>query len=234
MKIFFLIIVSFLSFNLISAQKGNKKITITGTVLDARKSPIANAIIMIDNQKTSSLTDSKGIYKIKVKRNASKIGIFTFGNGIIEEDINGRTLINFNFGISKSQQPEDQNVRSGDEGVNVGYAYVKKKNLMSQVNHIDGTKKKYASYSSIYDMLQREVSGIQIYGTTIIIQDSKNLSGRIPPLLIVDGVYVNAIDNIPPAIVKSIDVLKGTSAAIYGSRGYGGVIIITTKSGNDK
>lgn len=47
------------------------------------------------------------------------------------------------------------------------------------------------------------------------------------PLFVVDGVVVNSIDNISPRMVKSISVLKGSDAAIYGSRGAGGVILIT-------
>jgi len=217
----------------LSSQKNSTKITITGTALDVAKSPIVNAIIMIDNKKTSSITDSKGTYKIKVKSNASKIGIFTFGNGIIEEDINGRTLINFNFRTMASQQLPNQNIAPGEEGVNVGYGYVKKKYLTTQVSKIDGTDKKYASYSSIYDMIQREVSGVQVSGGTIIIQASRNLWGFVPPLFVVDGVPVNTIGNIRPSSVESISVLKGTSAAIYGSRGFGGAIIIKTKIYNE-
>jgi TonB-dependent SusC/RagA subfamily outer membrane receptor len=49
------------------------------------------------------------------------------------------------------------------------------------------------------------------------------------PLFVVDDVIVNSIDNILPAMVKSIEVLKGSGAAIYGSRGANGVILITTK-----
>jgi TonB-dependent SusC/RagA subfamily outer membrane receptor len=262
-KLFFIILLSVLCINSISAQKSNKKITITGTVLDVDKRPVMNAIIMIDGQKTNSITDSEGNYKIKVNPNALKIGIFTFGNGIFEEEISGRTRININFGtvaskqlpdrniapgeeeingrtqnnanfgIVASQKPSDRNIAPGEEGVDIGYGYVKKKKLTTPVNRIDGTNKKYASYSSIYDMIRRECSGVQVNGTNIVIQDSRNLWGYVPPLFVVDGVYVNTIENISPQSVKSIEVLKGSSAAIYGTRGYGGVILIKTKTGNE-
>ncbi len=232
-KLSLLILLTALCFNTISAQKNNKKITITGTVLDVAKGPIVNAIIMIDGQKTNSLTDSKGNYNIKVKRNALKIGIFTFGNGIFEEDINGRTRINFNFGTQAIQQQPDQDIAPGEEGVSVGYGLVKKKNLTTDINKIDGTNKKYASYSSIGDMIQREVSGVRVDGSSVIIQESRNLFGSVPALIIVDGVYMDNLPGIPPSSVKSIEVLKGTAAAIYGSRAYGGVIIIKTKIEND-
>ncbi len=231
-KLFSVILLSVLCINSISAQ--NKKITITGTVISASKEPIVNAIIMIDGKKTSSMTDSQGNFKIKVKPTALKIGIFSFGNGIIEEDISGRTQIDFKFKTIGSQQLPDQIVAPGEEGVGVGYANVKKKNLTIDVNKIDGTDKKYATYSSISDMIQREVSGVSVGGGVVIIQDSRDLFGSVPSLIIVDGVYMDALPNIPPITVKSIEVLKGTSAAIYGSRGYGGAIIIKTKSGNDE
>jgi TonB-dependent SusC/RagA subfamily outer membrane receptor len=233
LKLFIVILTSVLCIQSISAQKAPKNITISGTVVDAAKSPIANAILMIDGQRTNSLTDAKGAYKIKVKRNASKIGIFTFGNGVREEDINGRTEINFNFGSISTQAPSNQGNVPGEGATDVGYGVIKQKNASTQVSNIDGSNKKYASYSSISDMIQREVSGVKISNGTVIIQDSKNLWGSVPALIVVDGVYVDGIPDISPIQVKSIDVLKGSSAAMYGSRGYGGVIIIKTKLQND-
>jgi TonB-dependent SusC/RagA subfamily outer membrane receptor len=82
-------------------------------------------------------------------------------------------------------------------------------------------------------MIQREVSGVRLTGGNLIIQDSQNLYGYIPPLIVVDGVYMDQLPDIPPVSVRSIEVLKGTSAAIYGTRGFGGAIIIKTKMQND-
>ena len=113
--------------------------------------------------------------------------------------------------------------------VNTGYGYVKQKNVTTEASKIDGTNKKYASYSSVYEMIQREVSGVRISGTDIIINESKDFFGNIPALLVVDGTYVTDFSNISPSSVESIEVLKGTAAAIYGSRGYGGAVVIKTK-----
>jgi TonB-dependent SusC/RagA subfamily outer membrane receptor len=231
-KTFFLILLTVLFLNSLTAQKNSRKVTITGTVLDVYRSPIVNAIIMIDDQKTNSTTDSKGSFKIMVKPNAAKIGIFTFGNGIYEEAINGRTRINFNFGTMSTQQFPGQNIANGEEEVYTGYSYVKKKNLATDISKIDGRNKKYASYSSIYDMIQREVSGVKVNGESIIIQGSSNLFGFIEPLYVVDGVRIPSISDITPTSVESIAVLKGASATIYGSQGLGGAIVIKTKTGN--
>jgi len=232
-KIILLILFSALCINTITAQKNNKKITITGTVVNAENVPISNAIIMIDDQKTNSLTDADGKYSVKVKPTAVKIAIFTFGHGTAEDSIKGRSTIDFTFGVARAQQTADQPATPGEEGVNTGYGSVKKKNLTVDVNKIDGTNKKYASYHSISEMIQREVSGVRIDGNSVIIQDSRDLSGTSPALIVVDGVSSYELPSIPPTSVKSIEVLKGTSAAIFGSRGYGGAIIIKTKIQND-
>ena len=231
-KLIFIILLSAFCINSMNAQKNNKKITITGTVLNAGREPIVNAIIMIDDQKTNSLTDSKGNYKIKVKPAASKIGIFTFGHGTAEEVINGRTQINFNFGTVATGHA-DQTIAPGEQGVNTGYGLVKQKNLTTDVHKIDGTNKKYASYNTISEMIQREVSGVRISGSSVIIQASADFFGDVPALIVVDGNSSYSLPDISPVYVKSIEVLKGTSAAIYGSRGYGGVIIIKTKIQNE-
>jgi TonB-dependent SusC/RagA subfamily outer membrane receptor len=229
-KIFLLILLSLFYFTSVSAQKKGSKITITGTVLDEAKNPIPNAIIMIDNEKTDVLTDANGKYKIKVKPEVTHIAIFTFGRGVKEQVISGRTVIDFDFGASKINAAPTDNVTPGQESVNVGYNYTKKKDISNETYVKDpNTKKK--TYSSIYEMLQ-EIPGVQVHGTSVNIQDSKNLWGSIPPLFVVDGVYVDDLSYVSPTQVESVSVLKGSSAAMYGSRGYGGVVVVKTKKIN--
>ena len=219
----------------LSAQKSYKKITITGTVMDADGSPVANAMIMIDGQKTSAVTDAKGAYRIKADPGALRIGIITFGKGMIEEDIAGRTLIDFGFESKSARKPLHQSPPAAEQvapaddrtTVDMGYSKVKKKNLTQSVGKVDGTNPK-RTYTSIYQMLQG-ISGVEVRGSSVNIHDSRNMMGYVPPLLIVDGVPVGDIGDISPSTVESIEVLKGTSAAIYGSRGFGGVILIKLK-----
>jgi TonB-dependent SusC/RagA subfamily outer membrane receptor len=232
-KVFLLIAVSVICMHTLSAQKNNTKITVSGTVTDASGNPISNAIVMIDGKNTSSVTDAKGMYKIKVKSDAQTIGILTFTSGIREEAISGRTEINIRFGVdNKNVQQPAEGVNQGDAGVNTGYSYTKEKNVTTQIDRIDGTNKKYASYSSIGEMIQREVAGVKVTGTTVVIQNSKDFFGSVPALIVVDGVYMDNLPAISPVNVESVEVLKGTAASMYGSRGYGGVILIKTKIKN--
>ncbi len=207
-------------------QKPSKKLTITGVVLDSNQKPISGAIIFIDNQKSNIVTDNKGYYKIKVSQRARSITAFTLMNGLSEAEIGGRTMINFSLKASAVSDKAVVGNLSDEETVNVGYGTMKKKNMTTTVGKIDGTNKKYAGYQNIYDMIRGEIPGVQVTGKSIMIQGPTSINLSTEPLLVVDGVVVSSIDEISPLMVKSIEVLKGAAASIYGSRGANGVILI--------
>lgn len=232
-RVIFLIMLAMVSFSVASGQKPGKKIKISGYVDDGTHASVVNAIVMIDGEKTGEVTNEKGFYKIKVNPESTKIGIFTSTNGVLEEPINGRTRINFTFEGSVPLQITGR-ADPGDETIDIGYGSVKKRNVTSSVSKIDGTNPKYASYRSIYDMLRGEVPGVQVSGTSIKIQGASSLTLSTEPLFVVDGVTVNSIADILPYQVKSIQVLKGSSAAIYGSRGANGVLLINLVKGGDQ
>ncbi|MGB8490086.1 MAG: hypothetical protein WCE64_03430, partial [Bacteroidales bacterium] len=96
------------SYSTADGQKSQKKITITGRAVDQMNSGVANAIIMVDGEKTAYTTNTRGYYKVKVKPANTRIGIFTFSNGVVEEAINGRTTVNFEFTGSVPDQKRFQ------------------------------------------------------------------------------------------------------------------------------
>jgi TonB-dependent SusC/RagA subfamily outer membrane receptor len=215
------------------SQKSTGKIKITGIVTDAAQIPVRNAIIMIDSAKTNTMTDGKGFYKIKVSRENKTIAVFTTTAGIIEEALDGRKRINFTFkGLVPGQDPGEMN--PANEPVNIGYQTVRKGDLNAPVGKIDGTKSRYAGYNTIYEMIRGEVPGVSVSGTKIMIRSATSVTGSTEPLFVVDGVPVNTVDNIHPRMVRSIEVLKGSAASIYGTRGSNGVILINLLKGNDK
>jgi TonB-dependent SusC/RagA subfamily outer membrane receptor len=215
-------------------QKSNKKIIITGYVLDANKNPINGAIIFIDNQKTEITSNENGFYRIKVRPVAKKISVFTFTNGLNEAEIGDRTVINFELKNASSSAKQNIKEQGNEETVNVGYGTVNKKDLTTPVGKIDGTNKKFLSYQNIYDMIRGELPGVQVTGKRIVIQGPTSINLSTDPLLVVDGVPVSSIDEISPQQVKSIEVLKGASASIYGSRGANGVVMIYLKGASEK
>ena len=78
-------------------------------------------------------------------------------------------------------------------------------------------------------MIRGEVPGVQVSGTNILIRSASSVIAGTEPLYIVEGVPVNSLEGIQPQNVKTIEVLKGSAASIYGTRGSNGVIIITLK-----
>ncbi|MGB8492241.1 MAG: TonB-dependent receptor plug domain-containing protein, partial [Bacteroidales bacterium] len=80
------------------------------------------------------------------------------------------------------------------------------------------------------DMISGEVPGVQVIGTRILIRGISTITAGTDPLFVVDGVPATSIDYIQPQTVRSIEVLKGSAATIYGSRGANGVILINLKN----
>ena len=129
------------------------------------------------------------------------------------------------FPVSVRSQNTEENFKPEEEEINVGYGKVKRKNLTSSVYKINARNRQFGSFNSIYDMLQG-VPGVTVSRGQVLIRgiSSRYLSNE--PLFVVDGTPVSSIADIPPQNVESIEVLKGTAGAIYGSRGANGVIQI--------
>ena len=207
------------------AQKAGKKYYITGQVLDANNKPVTDAIILVDNKNTKATTNDDGMFKVRVKPDATAITVFKPINGEQEEKISSRTVINFRLPNANPAQANEAKVKPENDEVNIGYGTASKRNLSTSSSRIEGNKKEFVAYQSIYEMLQRDPS-IQVSGKKIVIRGVGTINAN-DPLLVVDGIIVSTIDDIRPQMVKSIEVLKGSDAAIYGARGANGVIMIT-------
>ncbi|OFY65067.1 MAG: hypothetical protein A2Y71_15440 [Bacteroidetes bacterium RBG_13_42_15] len=229
-KLFLLVLISFVLFFDISAQKNDKKITITGRVTDVYSSPVSGALIMIDGNTTTIKTNYKGYYKIKVKPSVSQIGVFTTITGVKEEPINGRTVVNFNLDKIITLEPGVGTGGVSEDVVNEGYGSARKGNLSKPVTKSDVSGSEYSSFSSIYDVLNT-VPGVLVSGTNVTVR-GVGTTGSSAPLFVVNGITVNSISGINPSTVKSIEVLKGPAASVYGLQGANGVIIIQLKGGN--
>jgi TonB-dependent SusC/RagA subfamily outer membrane receptor len=222
------------SVNISTAQKSNKKITISGYVLDSEKKPVIDAMVLIDDKKTSSVTNTKGFYKVKVSPEAERISILTFRNGISETTIQGRTTINFKVTSAADPTGKTETKTETEEVVDIGYGTVSRNEATTSVVNIDGQNKKYSSYQNIYEMIKGEISGVQVTGKNITISGSYTTNPNNEPLLVVDGNIVTTVDDIQPQMVKSISLLRGASASIYGSRGSNGVLLINLLKGAQK
>lgn len=121
-------------------------------------------------------------------------------------------------------------VAAEDSDVNLGYATVKQKDLTYSVSNVGVKENEASAYRDIYEYLQGRVAGVQVtQDKRIIIRGVNTINAGGDPLILVDGVETPDISDLNIHDIKSIDVLKDGSAAIYGLRGANGVLLITTK-----
>lgn len=211
------------------AGKSGKKFYVTGQVLDINDQPVFGAMVFVDNKKSDVITNEKGMYKVKIKDDAVILSILHLSGGLMNEKINGRTVINFR--LNDVAPPTEKVIPENPENevVNIGYGSAQKKDLASSIVNLDGQNKIYSSYQSIFDMIKGEVPGVQVNGNNITIRGVGTINGSSDPLILVDGVEmsVEGIGSIVPRNVRSINILNSSDASIYGSKAANGVILIT-------
>lgn len=206
-----------------SGQKPKKSFTITGRVTDEAGKPVPGGTIFIDQVKTTSVTNENGEYRVKVNAQAKEILVFTLLLGASKQEINGRSAIDFAMGKAGPgdvQPAVKADTRTAPENIPSGT--------------INARDPKFANSQTIYDLIRGQVPGVEVSGTSIRIRGERSLHVSNEPIFVVDGVIVNSIEGISPQIVKSIKVLKGPDASVYGTRGANGVIEITLVSGKDR
>lgn len=213
------------------ASKSSKtKRTITGTVIDSNNEPVIGATIRVPETGGMTLTDINGNYSIEAPEGStievSYIGYVT-GKGKASAD----SPLNFNL-------KEDNNLLN--EVVVVGYGSQKKVNLTGSVENISAKSIENRPIRSVTDAIQGQMPGVTVQSGTgqpgafsslkIRGNTSVNSGGA---LVIIDGLPGD-INLVNPQDIESVSVLKdAASAAIYGARAAEGVILITTRQGNE-
>jgi len=112
----------------------------------------------------------------------------------------------------------------------VGYGYISKKDLTFGVSHLENDNEEFCSYSNIFDLIRGQLSGVTVSGNEVYVRGGKNsfTPGTTMALYVVDDVTTSSLDWLQPCQIKSINVLKDSNAAIYGTRGGNGVVLIET------
>ena len=226
-RIILTILVFVLAAGQADGQKRSRMITVTGTVTDTLMAPLAGVLIVADGESTGAVTGRSGTYKIRIRPDVRSIGAYTSNRGSVMTSYDGSGKVDFCLDGTVGMPGFDAGTPDEGETIEIGYGTAKKKNLTTDVGYVDAQDAANASYTNIYDMIQGKVPGVQVAGNKITIRGINSINLSTDPLFVVDGIVVNSIDNISPRQVKSISVLKGSDASIYGSRGAGGVILIT-------
>lgn len=209
-----------------------QNVTVKGQVKDDAGEPLMAAAVAEVGTTNGTVTDLDGNYSITVPSNATLQFSF-MGYSTQTVAVAGKTTIN----VTLSEDAELL-----DEIVVIGYGTQKKSDLTGAVASVKADELKTLSATSAGAALQGKVSGVQILnqsgapgkGAQIRVRGYASNSANIGPLLIVDGLKVDNIDYLDPSMIESMEILKdAASAAIYGAEAGNGVVLITTKSGQN-
>ncbi len=205
--------------------------TVTGTVKNsANGSPLSGVTIKVKGKDASTQTDASGKFSIAAE-NGDVLQVSYIGFANQEVTVSGTTA-NVNL-VSEEESLE--------EVVVVGYGTQRRKEITSAVASVKEKDFNKGGMRSPMDLVQGKVAGLNITrtqgsnpnsSTSIQLRGMASLKGTNSPLIVVDGIPGGNLDLIKQGDIESIDVLKdGSAAAIYGTRGNGGVILVTTKKG---
>ncbi len=213
---------------------------VSGTVRDSQDgTSLPGVTVQIKGTQKGAATDIDGKYTLDAS--SDDILVFTYiGYQTIEQAVSGRTVIDINMVTD---------IQELSEIVVVGYGQVEKGDVTGVVNKVDAKEFNTGVLTSPSNLIAGKVAGVQVVsndgapgsGVSIRIRGGTSLTAGNEPLFVVDGVPLendgvagvrNPLNFINPADIADITVLKdASSAAIYGSRGANGVVIITTKKG---
>lgn len=114
----------------------------------------------------------------------------------------------------------------------VGYGFVNQEDLLYAVSNLEQENGEYCMYTNIFELLVGRFAGVAVNSGAVYIRGISSITTSNEALYVVDGVITTSIDWVIPCEIKSINILKDASSAIYGSRGANGVVLIETISGN--
>lgn len=204
-------------------------VTIRGTVNDVAGEPVIGASVMLDGTKTGTVTDLNGKFSMNAPMNAN-LTISYIGYATQKVRISSTSLtITLVEDLAKLE-----------EVVVVGYGAVKRANLTGAVANIDMKEVADISAPNLSSVLMGTMPGVKVSESTGNPVGTSTISIRIngswnsePPLFVVDGFIRDqeTFNRLDPSEIENVSVLKDAAAAIYGVRGAGGVVIVTTKRG---
>ena len=206
-----------------------KEIKVSGTVRDRSGQSLPGASVLVKGTTKGIITDINGHYELEVS--SDDILIFSFiGMRTIEIPVQGKT------NISIALEEETIGI---EEVVAIGYGTQRKGDITSAVASVKSEDFTVGAIKDASELIKGKVAGLNITTgsgnpteqANIMLRGISTLKGSTTPLILINGI-AGDLNTVAPEEIESVDVLKDASAAaIYGTRGANGVIIITTKGG---
>lgn len=240
-----MVVLVFLQFLLISL--GWAQSTVSGTVTNAETGePLPGVAVVVKGTTIGQFTAENGSYALQVPPGSFDL-LFTYvGRRTVEEPIEGRKTVDVLMA---------EDVFESEEVVITGFLSQPRKDLTGSISSIEGNSILDQPVITVQNALQGRAAGVQVVsnsgtpgsGIDVRIRGSSSITASNQPLYVLDGVPLlqgnlaqldignastNALADLNPNDIESIEVLKdAASAAIYGSRGGNGVVLITTRRG---
>lgn len=220
----------------ITTLVASAQVKVTGVVLDENNQPMPGAAVLLDGDTSHGvITDENGRYNITVPSTESVLRYEFLGYSPVKMMVGKKTTLNVNLSPDTSFL---------EEVVVIGFGETKKSDLTGSVSSVHMNNVLQSPTLSADQALQGRIAGADIMsvsgdpteGTSIRIRGSRSIEASNEPLIIVDGVMnaVTSLADINSSDIESISVLKdASSTAIYGAQGANGVIIVTTKTGEN-
>ena len=220
----------------ITTLVASAQVKVTGVVLDENNQPMPGAAVLLDGDTSHGvITDENGRYNITVPSTESVLRYEFLGYSPVKMMVGKKTTLNVNLSPDTSFL---------EEVVVIGFGETKKSDLTGSVSSVHMNNVLQSPTLSADQALQGRIAGADIMsvsgdpteGTSIRIRGSRSIEASNEPLIIVDGVMnaVTSLADINSSDIESISVLKdASSTAIYGAQGAIGVIIVTTKTGEN-
>jgi TonB-dependent SusC/RagA subfamily outer membrane receptor len=199
---------------------------IHGVVTTFDSIPLIDAEIQVRSTKQTVLTDTLGRFSIAVNpKERLKVSASGFFNQKVKLEEKTRYVA-----VNLKLKPGDKNREYA-----IGYGHVSDRDKLNALASLNSNDIDFSQYSNVYELIKGRFAGVQVVNGEIIIRGINSINSSSAALIIVDGVPVDgsALNSIPPVQIKSVNVIKDGSSAIYGSRGANGVVLIETKRGND-
>ncbi len=215
-------------------QKGERLITISGIMVDEKGEMIIGASIAVQGTTLGTITNADGEYSLANVPENSQITISFIGYQSISLPANAKAL-------GKIVMKEDNELL--DEVVVVGYGTQSKARVTGSIASLKKEQIKDMPVTSFEQAIAGQMPGVQVMqqsgtpgsGSSIKVRGASSITAGTNPLIVIDGFPMttsNTATLLNPEDIESIEVLKdASSAAIYGSRGANGVIVVTTKKG---
>lgn len=204
---------------------------VTGTVTDKTGEPLIGVNVLEAGTTNGCITDVDGKYSLNVEK--GKTLVFSFIGYSRQEVKVTQNIIN----VTMSEDTELL-----DEVVVIGYGSISRKDVTSSISTVKSKDLNVGAYTDPGQLLQGKVPGLVIVQNSdpnggvnsLTLRGASTLNGSTSPLYVVDGIPGVNLNLISPSDIESIDVLRDASAtAIYGSKAANGVIMVTTKRGQD-